>query len=249
MAHANDFIVSVQVKGRSLREIPNSNNGEREVFLQEGAEYSLYLKNKTSVPAVAHIFIDGTEAVDGGLVVPANASVPLERFVIGGNMLNGNRFKFASVRGQNADKLDDPTSPDLGLIEVRFHKQRNWTDVLDYLVVPQSWKHVPIGGGTLMGRSVGNEGGTISVNYCATSADVQPANAGGTITGSSSNQAFTTVSMDVDDEPAAIIKLRLRLAASPMQVSTERFYCHLCGKRVVISGAMYCPFCGRNLAA
>lgn len=104
------FVVSVKSKNKILREFKDT------VYLPYGEEYSIYLKNLNSVRAVANITIDGVDVVPGGLVVNANTSIDLERFVKDFN--KGNRFKFiertASIENHRGVGAED------GLIRVEF---------------------------------------------------------------------------------------------------------------------------------
>jgi hypothetical protein len=88
MVYKNQFVVCVKVGGKILRE-----SGGK-VAVPFGSEYTVLLKNLSSVRSRAAIEIDGEPAVDW-VIVPANESVEIERFFRGtGNREQGNKFKF-----------------------------------------------------------------------------------------------------------------------------------------------------------
>jgi len=256
MAYANEFVVSIKADGNPLREIPNSKTGEREVFLRDGSEYSIFLKNKTPRRAVAHIFVDGTEVVQGGLVVPANSQFDLLRFVVDGNPNSGNKFKFVAKDGAEGHKLDDPTNPLFGQVEVKWFYEVQPTFTIS-CSPPPSEVYYPY---TLMRKSVSyrgsagdvpGEGGTV---YCtqaggraADFAAEEPlmSSIGGTVTGSSSNQQFTTTHVDEELMPAVIIRIRMRVAGSTV-AAKGHIHCSRCGQGSPSQHA-FCWKCGELL--
>lgn len=112
MVHINRFICAVKVNGKILRE---SNNL---VTLPFGAEYSLVLKNLNSRRSMVNITVDGQDATEGKLIIGANGTVDLERFIRNGNLTSGNRFKFiertAGIEAHRGIKAED------GLIRAEF---------------------------------------------------------------------------------------------------------------------------------
>lgn len=82
------LVASIKTKGKILREFKDT------VYVPFGSEYSILLKNLNTVRVVVNIFIDGENAVPGGLVIDPGRSVDLERWVKNGNLSEGNRFKF-----------------------------------------------------------------------------------------------------------------------------------------------------------
>lgn len=111
---------AIKVAGKVLRE-----HGET-VYLPFGSEYSLLIKNLNNRRACVRITLDGQEVIDGGLIVNANSSVDLERFVKSGQLSSGNRFKFiertAAVEQHRGIGVED------GLIrfEFEFEKEPAW---------------------------------------------------------------------------------------------------------------------------
>lgn len=89
MMYNNKLVVAIKVNGKVLREF-----GDK-VYIPFGAEYSLLIKNLSSVRAQVLIDIDGNSVTDGEtLIVNANQEVEIERSIKGGNLREGNRFKF-----------------------------------------------------------------------------------------------------------------------------------------------------------
>lgn len=114
----NKLAFAVKVGGKVLRE-----HGEI-VYLPFGSEYSLLIKNLNNRRAVVRITLDGQDVVDGGLIVNANSSVDLERFVKPGQMDKGNRFKFiertGKVEATRGIGLED------GLLRVEFEFEKEY---------------------------------------------------------------------------------------------------------------------------
>lgn len=95
MMYKDGFISCVKVDGKILREDAGV------VSLPFGCEYSVLLKNLTSVRAQVKVSVDGTDATEGTwLIVPANGELELERYIRNGNFDKGNRFKFIERTGQ-----------------------------------------------------------------------------------------------------------------------------------------------------
>jgi hypothetical protein len=82
------LVASIKVKGKILREFKDT------VYIPFASEYTILLKNLNTVRAVVNVFIDGENAVPGGLVIDPGRSVDLERWIKNGNLTEGNKFKF-----------------------------------------------------------------------------------------------------------------------------------------------------------
>ena len=113
MMYNQKLVASIKVKGKILREFKDT------VYIPFGSEYSILLKNLNTVRAVVNVFIDGENAVPGGLVIDPGRSVDLERWIKNGNLTEGNRFKFiertaAVEEGPRGIKEED------GLIRVEY---------------------------------------------------------------------------------------------------------------------------------
>ncbi len=88
MMYNQNLVASIKVKGKILREFKDT------VYIPFASEYSILLKNLNTVRAVVNVFVDGENAVPGGLVIDPGRSVDLERWIKNGNLSEGNRFKF-----------------------------------------------------------------------------------------------------------------------------------------------------------
>ena len=113
MMYNQKLVASIKVKGKILREFKDT------VYIPFSSEYSILLKNLNTVRAIVNVFVDGENAVPGGLVIDPGRSVDLERWIKNGNLSEGNRFKFiertaAIEEGPRGIKLED------GLIRVEY---------------------------------------------------------------------------------------------------------------------------------
>ncbi len=88
MMYNQKLVASIKSKGKILREFKDT------VYIPFASEYSILIKNLNTVRAVVNVYIDGENAVPGGLVVDPGQSVDLERWIKNGNLTEGNRFKF-----------------------------------------------------------------------------------------------------------------------------------------------------------
>ena len=109
------FVGCIKVNGKILRE------HVEEVRIPFGSEYSILLKNLSSVKAVVTISIDGTDVLNGNsIIVNSNQSVDVEGFLRG--MLVSNKFKFIQktkdIQDYRGDKVDDG----IVRIEYKFEK-------------------------------------------------------------------------------------------------------------------------------
>lgn len=111
--YANKMAVAIKTNGKILREFKDT------VYLPFGSEYSILLKNLHSQRALVNVFIDGTNIVEGGLVLLAGQEVNLERSIANGNLNVGNKLKFIERTGaieqsSRGIKLED------GLVRVEW---------------------------------------------------------------------------------------------------------------------------------
>lgn len=124
--YSDKLVIAVKHNGRVLRE-----NGDT-VHIPFGSEYSLFIKNKNSVRALVRVEIDGQDATEStSLIVPANGSIELERFIKGGNLEQGNRFKFI----ERTKKIEDGprgVQAEDGLIRVEFEFEQEAAPIKRY---------------------------------------------------------------------------------------------------------------------
>src|SRR4051812_15745120 len=89
MTFRDNLVCVIRAAGQVLREIDNT------VTLPFGSEYSILVKNLNSVRIQIKVSVNGIDATeDTKLIIQPNASLELERFIKGGNLNAGNRFKF-----------------------------------------------------------------------------------------------------------------------------------------------------------
>jgi len=95
MVYQNNLVATIKIGGKILRE------DKETVAVPFGAEYSIYLKNLSTVRALVRVSVDGQDATENvWLIVPAKGSLELERFIKNGDMEKGNKFKFIERTGQ-----------------------------------------------------------------------------------------------------------------------------------------------------
>lgn len=117
MMYNNKLVASLKANGKILREFKDT------VYIPFGSEYSFLIKNLNTTRALVKIYIDGDNVVDGGIVLNAGEEVDLERYVKGGNLKVGNKFKFiertqAIEDGPRGVKLED------GLVRIEFQFEK-----------------------------------------------------------------------------------------------------------------------------
>ncbi len=127
------LVASIKSKGKILREFKDT------VYIPFASEYSILLKNLNTVRAVVNVFIDGDNAVPGGLVINAGQSVDLERWIKNNNLTEGNKFKFiertaAIEEGPRGIKQEDG----IIRIEYQFEVPRPVINITDHF-----WKSTP----------------------------------------------------------------------------------------------------------
>lgn len=266
MVYNNKFIVVIKCNGQILREI---NDGE--VILPFGAEYSILMKNLDTRRAVANVYIDGTDMLDGRRIVIE----PNEETELRGKMINGavkNNFKFIQktekIQGHRGDKIDD------GMIKVDFGFER-----------PNVFRHSYYHNTTLGGRPRGGEmlyGSSgnpppsfgsrssshnlqskgvsndqpfsrgLSDQVVSSNANFVPqADEGITVPGSETDQQFSSTTVgSIEDHGTTILRLKgTDKVGQPISVPLtvqSKITCNTCG-HVSKSGTKYCQECGTNI--
>jgi hypothetical protein len=145
MMYNNKLVASLKANGKILREFKDT------VYIPFGSEYSFLLKNLNTTRALVNVFIDGEDMTPGGLVLNAGQEVDLERSIKGGNLTEGNRFKFiertgAIENGPRGVKLED------GLVRIEFQFEKPPMRVSDL----PDWQKKSI-----FGPMFGNHGGIV----------------------------------------------------------------------------------------
>jgi hypothetical protein len=117
MVYQNNFVATVKVGNKILRENQNT------VIVPFGSEYSIYLKNLSTVRALVRVSVDGKDATEGvWLIVNANSPLELERYIKNGNMSRGNRFKFIERTGAVEEHRGIGAEDGLIRVEYKFEK-------------------------------------------------------------------------------------------------------------------------------
>lgn len=190
--------------------VRESNQGNvRTACLEFGEEYRLRIKNKTHFRAYVAVTIDGMEVFPGRrFLLGARQTLDLERFVLDGDLTKGRRFKFISLEeGTRTGEIQDPTSPQNGLISVVFHPES-----MNFLNTPINWTNQPLGGavggaggwvgdGSSFLRGMGGVGGGYGSGgagsaggsyYCSTNSAPEMAKSGCTTAQINSTTTFTS---------------------------------------------------------
>ena len=145
MMYESKLVASLKANGKILREFKDT------VYIPFGSEYSFLLKNLNTVRALVNVFIDGEDMTPGGLVLNAGQEVDLERSIKGGNLREGNRFKFiertsAIENGPRGVKLED------GIVRIEFQFEKPPLRVSEL----PDWQRK-----TIFGPMYGNHGGIV----------------------------------------------------------------------------------------
>lgn len=240
--YSQKFIAVVKVGQVCQKELANGT-----VILPFSSEYSLFLKNRNNVRAVAVILIDGENVSGNGFVVPANGSIEIER-----PLNSTNKFKFVSLdsveaqmegkSGPNPDKLK-------GLIEVRFFLEKVPLKIVEvytpyerprtYIPRPRrpvdpyypwwTWDaatYTSTAGKSSLSSTISSRSSKVVPTYSLS--DSKALDDGCTVEGSYSNQNFGTSYVEVEDTYVSV-KLFLQgyevpkypLYAGPGETSKE----------------------------
>jgi len=246
--YKNAFIVLIKKNGKPLREI----NG-KEVYIPFNSEYTLELRNNNYRKAVAKITIDGADVLGSHeLIIPANGSVMLERFIADGDLNKGKKLKFVPL---SDGRVADPSSPENGLIEIEF-----WLEKVFYPTVTiypqfnsQPYWYTNTGGVT---ANIKGSQCNVSSNFCSFGNTLSTAdnrrmvrsaegNVGATVEGSRSNQPFTLGTFGDKEYPSTIFHVWLRGLDLPI-TTFDSIHCVNCGKKLK-SEFRFCPKCGNGV--
>lgn len=248
------FVAVVKADGKVLREIDGA------VRLPFGSEFSIQLKNMNTVRALVTIEIDGVDATENvELVVPANDTLELERFIKNGNLTAGHKFKFIErtekiENGPRGIKAED------GLIRIQFEFEKEQPPI--YVPRDVIWKSTP-----LIGTTIYDAAGTAEIKTCGTiysnaemtlgtpgvagdsTATTLQNDVGITVPGGVSSQTFNRVYGIQGSGKKHVIVLRLLGSAGkiekPVTVKTK-VECPTCGTKNT-SAAKFCSECGTGL--
>lgn len=258
--YKSNFVLAVKASGKVLREFDDT------VYLPFGSEYSLLLKNMFSRKVRVHVKIDGQDALDGkSLVIDANDSIDLKRFIKNGNLESGNAFKFiektSKIEKHRGNRAED------GLITVEYEFESNWKNSIggsitttnphplpykpfnpyDGPAYPQIWCDVSADTNGVAGERFRS---FVPKNPSLYSAQVNTA--GITAPGSVTEQAFTPAGHFFGDGVKHSITLQLKGQVDGQQevqkpVTVTRLKrCSMCGTSVR-QVAKFCHECGASV--
>lgn len=244
------LVVAIKHNIKILREFKDI------VYLPWGSEYTILLKNLSTVRAQVKVFIDGIDATEQvSLVVYPNASIELERFITNGNTERGNKFKFIE-RTTDIEEFKGIGEED-GIIRVEYQFEKVYTTPIP-LVQPiwhqPTYPSILRGANDIYGQPGTPRPGEItcgSISSSSLSNTVSVNNVGITVPGSISKQEFTYSSFFPVDLQKHNIVLRLmgeveqQPVVEPVTVKSQN-KCKTCGK---VSKASYrfCSKCGTSL--
>lgn len=253
MVYSNKFIAVVVCNNQIVREIRE--NGNDQVYLPFGSDYSLRFKNQYSTKAVVNVEIDGKDVLDGDqLVIDGNSTSELKGFMINGKVNNAFRFieKTQQIAKHRGDFIDD------GFIRItwKFEKQFNdcWINSTPFFS-QKICKDYP-----LIGSSAVYTSQSCNTDYdteCFTRGnltDFNKTNEGITVAGKDTHQNFQTVSVGQleDTEYSIVIHLlgkddKNRKISRP-KITRVKIQCPTCGTKSK-SYIKFCPNCGTNIKA
>jgi hypothetical protein len=275
MVYSNKLVVSLKVDGKFLRDSKDSENNN-EVFVPFGSEYSIFIKNLHSERALVDIDVDGETAITGLVVDSKNDAsytinwCELERFHKGDNS-SGHRFKFIEKTKEISEHRGD--DPEDGLIVVRYRFELPKPTVRYGSTItfrggtgsPQYGDHTLYSSsnvtrsasrGEKMGMmaDAGDASESLDVGANFMHAAAAPmSDAGITVEGSQSNQAFQTTTFGATETIQHSIVLKLRGVIEEQKVvkpitTRTRVTCKSCGKKCETSWKM-CSQCGTSVKA
>lgn len=145
--YESKLVASLKANGKILREFKDT------VYIPFGSEYSFLLKNLNTTRALVNVFIDGEDMTPGGLVLNAGQEVDLERSIKGGNLKEGNKFKFiertsAIENGPRGVKLED------GIVRIEFQFEKPPVSINNL----SDWQRKQIIAGIDLGNVTGSAG-------------------------------------------------------------------------------------------
>ncbi len=240
MMYESKLAAAIKVDGKVLREFKDT------VHIPFGSEYTVLLKNLNTTRAVANVFIDGENAVPGGLVIDPGREVDLERWIKNGNLTEGNRFKFiertGSVEQHRGIGIED------GLVRIEFQFEQpprpiTWNTTNINAIYPQ--------GGILRGVNDVHYGVTCSTaSYDATSVNSSHSllnDVGITVPGSRSEQKFSTAYVGALESVKHSMVFKLFGGTMPKPITVKhKPKCVTCGKQNKAT-SKFCQECGTAL--
>jgi hypothetical protein len=263
------FIAVIKNQGKTLRD------GGGLVRLPFGSTYSILLKNKNSVKAVANVEVDGEDVLQNhGIIVSPNQSVEVTGWMR--NMDRTNKFKFIrktkEIQKFRGDRLDD------GLVRIayKFEKQLAFEPVVikdPWPVCPKNdWPKCPTnrwGTGYINDSFTTPIAGSLNGNYVMSSyncsaplgdgkitvknnRNIPLKDEGITIKGKIIDQGYRYATTNLLENTSHVIIINLRgISKTGRKVekvitTRSRTQCDVCGRKWK-SNVKYCGNCGNCL--
>lgn len=243
MTYNNSLVAAIKCNGKILRE----SNGV--VYLPFGSEYSIYLKNLSTVKALVGVTIDGEDVLAGRkLIIGPNEKCDLER-AMGYSMSHGYRFKFIEKTQTISDYRGDRIDDGIIRIEYAFEQHITYHHHREPVVWDQWWPDGKPYYYTTWG--CGEQSPVLSCFAAiSTPQELNRNDKGITVEGSDSDQSFVYGSIGQVGETSVIIfelkgKQDDQPVVKPLGVK-DKLKCKHCG-RVSRSDNKYCPGCGARL--
>lgn len=236
MTYKKEFIATICVNGKSLREI------DERVFLPFGTEYSILLINKSNKRALVKIEIDGRNVTGGGIIVPhyvGENRVVLERFLDNDDLEKGYKFKFIErtkeISEYRGDKEED------GLIKIEYWFEKPKEDFFKSMY-PRTKKIEPwfdrLGGDVIFQSSISNSYNTQNLNSRSMNDE------GITVEGSDSNQKYKYASMGELEKNSNLIFFQLKGVVEDSNKENESSEVFI-KKPVMVESKYRCTYCGK----
>lgn len=234
-----DLLVKIYVNERLMEEQPNA------FVIPFGSEYSIYMQNLRNKQAVVSISIDGKDVLNGRrIIIPANDSVNLERFVEGMN--KGNKFKFLKKTEEIKDFRGD--NPEDGIVKITYQFEQQYIPPVSYPWYIFSSPIYSSPGYSDTGHGIPKSPYEITCSSCNCADSVSTA--GVTGMGGQSNQSFVTGNVGTLESIKHVMSFQLlgtdvKPAPAKPSARPRIRVCTMCGK-VFITEKTICD-CGNNL--
>ncbi len=234
MMYESKLAAAIKVDGKVLREFKDT------VHIPFGSEYTVLLKNLNTTRAVANVFIDGENAVPGGLVVDPGREVDLERWIKNGNLTEGNKFKFiertGSVEQHRGIGIED------GLVRIEFQFEQPRPIFNTPWIAASGSSNIYPQGGIMRGMDV-----SYSTNNVTCSATSAVSDVGITVPGSHSTQKFSTAYVGALESVKHSMVFKLFGGTMPKPITVKhKPKCVTCGKQNKAT-SKFCTECGTAL--
>ncbi len=233
--YESKLAAAIKVDGKVLREFKDT------VHIPFGSEYTVLLKNLNTTRAVANVFIDGENAVPGGLVIDPGREIDLERWIKNGNLTEGNRFKFIERTGSIEQHRGIGIEDGLVRIEFQFELPAVMPNYDSFL------RNVKPGWITASGATYSSVSPT-SASLNSVNVSTQSFNdVGITVPGSHSSQKFQTAYVGALESVKHSMVFKLFGGTMPKPITVKhKPKCVTCGKHNKAT-AKFCTECGTAL--